>query len=195
MDARLIDRALEILESEGLEHLSLRHIARREGVSHGAPLRHFSSLADLLAEVAARGFRKLSAAIEAGSQSVPTGAGPLARLRAAGHADVEVAVANPDLFALMFRPGDFDPANERFRRESRRAFELLERHVRDAQEAGFHPERDTRVLAGCIWSCTHGLASLWAQGALPSAVSGVRFDDALDTTLDLMLQRAPGENP
>jgi len=192
LDGRLIDRALEILEREGLDRLSLRRIARREGVSHGAPLRHFRSLADLLSEVAARGFRRLSGAIESASSLLPTGAGAQARLRAAGQAYVETAVANRDLFALMFRPGDFDPANPRFQAESRRSFELLVRHVRDAQEAGFEPERDTRLLAGCVWAAAHGLATLWAQGALPNAVPEASLDDALATTLDLMLSRPEG---
>ena len=53
---RLVRTTLDLLSEQGLEGLSLRSIARRAGVSHGAPLRHFASLADLLSEVAAHGF-------------------------------------------------------------------------------------------------------------------------------------------
>jgi hypothetical protein len=45
--------------------VSLREIARRAGVSHGAPLRHCLSLANLLAHVSAEGLRRLSDAMAA----------------------------------------------------------------------------------------------------------------------------------
>jgi hypothetical protein len=48
-------------------------------VSHDAPLRHFPSLANLLAHVSAEGFRRLSDAVAAGAAS-----GPTARDRLAG---------------------------------------------------------------------------------------------------------------
>jgi AcrR family transcriptional regulator len=101
---RLVRTSLDLIAAEGLEGMSLRNIARRAGVSHGAPLRHFASLADLLAEVAAHGFRTLSEAIEKSGAQLAPGVGPLARLRAGSRAYVECAVANPALFALMFRP-------------------------------------------------------------------------------------------
>ena len=50
----LIATARRLLDDDGLEPLTLREIARRGGLSHGAPLRHFPSLATLLAAVAIR---------------------------------------------------------------------------------------------------------------------------------------------
>src|SRR5262245_19918622 len=97
---RLIQTALELLVEQGLAAMTLRNIARAAGVSHGAPLRHFTSLADLLAEVAAHGFRTLSESIEKSAAQLAPGVGPLARLRAGSRAYVECAVANPSLFAL-----------------------------------------------------------------------------------------------
>ena len=67
LDERLVEVALELIDREGLEKVTLRRIARRAAVSHSAPLRHFASLADLLAVVAARGFAQLSEAIEKSS--------------------------------------------------------------------------------------------------------------------------------
>ena len=40
-----------------IDDVSLREIARRAGVSHAAPKHHFASMADLLGEIAARGFQ------------------------------------------------------------------------------------------------------------------------------------------
>ncbi len=187
LEGHLIEVALDLLEREGLESLSLRQIARRAGVSHSAPLRHFRSFADLLAAVAARGFALLSEAVEKAGASSPLGAGPIARLEAAGRAYVEVAVAQPGLFALMFRPDELDPANVDFQHESRAAFEHLVRHVRAAQDAGWQPTAETRLLAGSIWCAVHGLATLWSQGAFRGAVPEASLEDAVSTTLKLIL--------
>jgi AcrR family transcriptional regulator len=156
-------------------------------VSHGAPLRHFASLADLLSDVAARGFRGLRDAVERSADGLPAGAGALPRLAAAGRAYVECAVENPGLFALMFRPDALDAANARLRRDSEDAFGQLLRLVRAAQDAGWYGDRDTRLLAGAVWSAVHGLATLWVQGALASPLRPAALDDALATTLDLVL--------
>ncbi len=137
--------------------------------------------------MAARGFRQLSEAVEKSSSQLAPGVGPVARLAAAGRAYVESAVANPGLFALMFRPENLDVENESFRRHASEAFEQVVRHVRAAQDAGWQPGRDTRLLAGCVWSAVHGLATLWAQGALAGPVPDATLDDALATTLELVL--------
>jgi AcrR family transcriptional regulator len=184
---RLVDEAWELVAEEGLEGLTLRRIARRAGVTHGAPLRHYASLAALLAEVAARGFRALHEQVEAAQAALPPGAGPAARLAASGRAYVRCAVTNPGVFELMFRPELLDPAHPELARASRAAFEQLVRAVRAAQDAGFEPERETRRLAGSVWAAVHGLAQLWVQGAYAAAVPGTRLEDALATTLDLVL--------
>ena len=184
---RLVDVAVRLAAREGVEALTLRRIARRAGVSHGAPLRHFASLADLLSGVAARGFRLLRETIERSADGLPAGAGALPRLAAAGRAYVGCAIENPGLFALMFRPEALDAANARLRRDSQDAFEQLLRLVRAAQDAGWYEDRDTRLLAGAVWSAVHGLATLWAQGALASPLPRASLDDALATTLELLL--------
>jgi AcrR family transcriptional regulator len=191
LELRLLDVTTELLAAQGLEGLSLRRIARRAGVSHGAPLRHYPSLSALLSEVAARGFHLLSEAVEKAAAQLAPGAGPLARLAAAGRGYVELAVANPGLFALMFRPEALDAQNPQLARASEESFEQLVRHVRAVQDAGWHPERDTRVLAGCVWASVHGLATLWADGALAGATRA-SLDDLIDTSLLLAFGDQPG---
>jgi AcrR family transcriptional regulator len=194
LDERLVEVALKLLESEDVESLTLRRVAREAGVSHGAPLRHFSGLADLRAEVAARGFRILSDAIDQASRSLPAGTGATTRLRAAGVAYVEAAIARPALFALMFRPDLLDDANPRLRIESAEAFERLVRLVETVQDAGFEPDSDPRTVAAAIWASVHGLASLWSQGVLSRVVPSGRLEDALDISLRLLVDSPnPGE--
>gem|GEM_PF-777388 len=181
---RLVAVALELLAEEGIEALTLRSVARRAGVSHGAPARHFGGLSDLRAEVAATGFRMLSEAIEKSDAAIPPAeAGSIGRLKAAGRAYVQCALANPGLFALMFRTGDLDSQNESLARDSGAAFERLLDAVRGAQAEGWRSGSDARSLAGWIWSCVHGLATLWAGGAYQGAIPDVSLDEALETIL------------
>lgn len=190
---RLVQEALELLAREGLEGLSLRKLARRTGVSHNAPLRHFRSFKDLCSEVAARGFALLSEAMRKAHDVLPPGAGPRARLAASGRAYVHAAVENPALFALMFRMDDLDSENMHFQRESAAAFERLVGQIRAAQDNGWRSEHDSRLLAGAAWASFHGLASLWSQQAFVGPVPGATLDDALATTLDLVLSDPEGE--
>lgn len=191
---RLVQVALELLAEEGIEALTLRSLARRAGVSHAAPARHFRSLSDLRAEVAATGFRLLSEAIERSDTALLRDGGPMPRLAAAGRAYVECALANPGLFALMFRTGDLDPDNESLMRDSRAAFERLLEHVRRAQAAGWRAERDSSLLAGSMWASVHGLATLWAEGAYQGAIPRASLDDALTTALELTVDTRQGES-
>jgi AcrR family transcriptional regulator len=193
LDQRLVEIALDLLAAEGASALTLRRLAREAGVSHGAPLRHFPSLSALRAEVAARGFALLAAAVDEASTALPPGAGALSRLAAAGRAYVETAVGNPSLFALMFRPEELAIGNPAFVRESTTAFDHLLRHVRAAQDTGWHPDRDTRALAGSVWAGVHGFASLWAQGAFLGPVPNASFEDALVTTLEVLLGAPLGD--
>ncbi len=181
---RLVLVTLELLEEEGLEGLSQRRVARRAGVSHAAPLRHFPSFAALLSEVASRGFRGLEEAVGKAAAQLPPGSHPLARLAAGARAYVDEAVAKPGLFALMFRPELLQSDHPGLQRDGSAAFEQLVGHVRAAQDAGFHADRDTRVLAGALWSLVHGIATLSSQGALEPP-TGASLETVLETALSL----------
>jgi len=189
---RLVEVTLDLLEERGLEGLTLRQIARKAGVSHGAPLRHFRSLSDLRAEVAGHGFKLLSEAMAAAGNELAPGAGPLARLRAGAGAYVECGVAHPALFALMFRPELLDLSNRYFGEQGPGTFESVVHQVRAAQDGGWHPEGDTRELAGAIWAAVHGLATLWAQGAFHGVVPDASLEGAVTTLLDFVTSESPG---
>src|SRR6187551_164788 len=55
----LLEAARLILEEESLAALTLRAVARRAGVSHAAPYRHFPNHEALLVELAIEGFDEL----------------------------------------------------------------------------------------------------------------------------------------
>ena len=87
--------ARAILDEAGPDGVGLGETARRVGVSAMAASRHFANTEDLLASVAAEGFRELAAAIE-------TGAIESDRLGGVGLAYFDFALQKRDLFRLMF---------------------------------------------------------------------------------------------
>ena len=177
----LVATARRLLDAEGLEPLTLREIARRGGLSHGAPLRHFPSLATLLSAVAAQGFRELMASVETAVGETPSAASPVERLAAAGRGYVRFALGSPGVFALMFRPERLDPSDAGYREAGTAAFDQLRQLVSAAQASGFLPDVSTTHLAAVVWASVHGLAQLWLQGALQGA-----GEHELEPTLDVM---------
>jgi AcrR family transcriptional regulator len=175
---RLLVAARAVVERDGLEGLTLRAIAREAGVSHGAPLRHFPTLAALLAAVAAEGFTGLMASVEAALAGVE---GPRERIAAAGRGYVRFALAEPGVYAVMFRPELTDTADPAYATAGAASFEQLAVLAAAAQAAGWHPEVPRDHLAAVLWANVHGLADLWSHGALPSVVG----PDALDALVDL----------
>ena len=97
LPAALLAAARQILDEDGMHAVGLRETARRVGVSATAAYRHFMSKEDLLASLAAEGFRELAAAMQSGTK----GTTPLTR---AGLAYVDFANRNRGLFRLMFGP-------------------------------------------------------------------------------------------
>src|ERR1700760_4737977 len=59
----LLEAARNILEEESLSALTLRAVARKAGVSHAAPYRHFPNHEALLVELSIEGFDELREAL------------------------------------------------------------------------------------------------------------------------------------
>ncbi|MGD3110816.1 TetR/AcrR family transcriptional regulator, partial [Streptomyces sp. YGL11-2] len=65
---RLIDVGVDLVTTDGPAALGLREIARRAGVSHGAPRRYFPTHRALLSAIARRGFAELGERIADGAR-------------------------------------------------------------------------------------------------------------------------------
>src|SRR6476646_12233511 len=182
---RLVDTARAYLDAEGIDGIGLREIARRAGVSHGAPLRHFPTLGALLAAVAADGFRDLYASVDGAVRGVDGGA--LDRLRAAAHGYVDFARTNPGVFALMFRADLCDVGDADYLTTGGIAFGQLVGLVADAQAAGLRPDAPASELAGVVWATVHGLASLHLHGALEPTTGQPDLDVLVDLATSLLI--------
>jgi AcrR family transcriptional regulator len=95
---RCVRAAHAIIDAEGVEALSLREVARRLGVSHQAPYKHFASRDHLLAEVVRRAFEAFARHLDAR----PAGATADEDLAAMGRAYLAYAHTHPLQYRLMF---------------------------------------------------------------------------------------------
>lgn len=193
---RLLQSAREVVAADGLEGLTLRAIARHAGVSHGAPLRHFPTLAALLAALAAEGFTLLMAMIDdalaaADARAAARGETVSARQRVAvaGRAYVRFALADPGVYAVMFRQERIDISAPEYQEQGFAAFHQLVDLVVAAQADGWRPEERPEELAAVVWANVHGLAELAIHGALAGVVGpdAAHRLPALSTTLALGL--------
>src|SRR5688500_18161786 len=99
--ARLIKVGVELVTREGTQALSLREIARRAGVSHGAPRRYIPTHLELLSAIAREGFAALGAEV---ARALGDGqADPRAQSTTLGRAYLGFALANRGMYELMFR--------------------------------------------------------------------------------------------
>lgn len=97
----LIAAALQRLEDDGQEAISLRELSRDVGVNHRAIYRHFPDRLSLMARVAEEGWRLLGATMRSAATSQKPGTRSLV---AAGVALFVFARNRPNLFALMGGP-------------------------------------------------------------------------------------------
>ncbi len=152
----LLEAAEAVLAERGAQALTLRDVARRAGVSHGAPYHHFASLTDLLAAVAQRGFETLGDAM-AEAVAVPD---TRERLLRVAQAYVACARAQPERFRLMFGPllasKDQHPA---LKMSAERSFGFV------LAAAVAHDKKHGADLAVAGWSLAHGLSHLLIDGA------------------------------
>jgi AcrR family transcriptional regulator len=159
----MIAAAAAALAEAGAEHISLRDVARRVGVSHAAPAHHFGDKAGMLTAVAVQGFELFTGYLSA----AVNGAGsPLDALPTNGRAYLEFSDLYPGHFEIMFRPALLDTSDPAYQSAGDKAFQLLYDLVAACQRHGWHPGADTTQLAASTWALFHGLALLRRQGSL-----------------------------
>jgi AcrR family transcriptional regulator len=180
---RLIDVGVDLVTAEGVHALTLREIARRAGVSHGAPRRYFPTHLELLSAIARRGFTELAAR---GSRAVedlgPGTAGPREQIAVLGRVYLDFALANRGMHELMFRHDLLESNKLGLREASLPVFALLVDLVGRAR-----PDADARLVAGALLANLYGIAQLWAWGSLQLTTGADDFAPLLRTALDAHL--------
>jgi len=161
----LLDEALRTIQTQGVEHLTLRTVGARLGVSRSALYRHFADKQSLLATVGKEGFRKLRQALADAWEE--NGHGRIG-FDAMHRAYVQFAVAHPSHYRVMFG-GFIESAakDDHFISEARGAFQVLVNALVEQQNAGDIRRDDPVLMARFVWALVHGTALLFIDGQLP----------------------------
>lgn len=164
LKAAVVDEAFAVIADEGLEKLSLREIARRLGVSHQAPYKHFPSRDHILAAVVARCFARFAETLEDRAKAED----PFADLGNMGLAYLDFAESEPLAYRLMFNtPLPDGVTHPDMLARAEYAFDLLYARLetlplRDPEHLIADPIKHDAMF---IWSALHGLASLMQSDA------------------------------
>jgi AcrR family transcriptional regulator len=168
----LVTEGRQLLMDEGPQAVTLRGLAKRAGVSHSAPLRHFADRDALLDAIAAQGFDELTAALSAAEHH----AALHTRLSTYAHAHVHFALDNGPMMELMFSGvlrAQNSPAAEAASRFFAQGTAMLGENARG--RLGPLPY----LLAGTL----EGISSLASTGRLARD----QVDEVTDAAVQLML--------
>jgi AcrR family transcriptional regulator len=160
--AELVRVAGDLLDQAGKGTLTLREAARRAGVSHSAPYRHFADREALLADVVAQGFTQLAAELR---EVASAGGAEVAR------AYLRFALAHPRRYRLMFAAEDSPKRRTDLADRSDAILRVLADSIPDVGGA-----EHARRAGIASWGLLHGLAGLLLEGYLGSLAPSA--DDA-----------------
>jgi AcrR family transcriptional regulator len=159
---QLVDGGMRILERDGISALSARKLAAETGTSTMAVYTHFGGMTDVIDAIASEAFVRFTRALT----EVEETADPVADFFVMGMRYREFALANPQRYQLMF--GSSVGSLNRYHADltvtgnaSQRAdfavsFDALLTAVRRMIEAGRIRDDGESVIAGRLWSITHG---------------------------------------
>ncbi|PZM15772.1 TetR/AcrR family transcriptional regulator [Rhizobium tubonense] len=192
----IVEAALDVLSESQSTEFSLRELARRAGVSHNAPYKHFADKRELLAAVSAVGFEQLARRMAEATKELDD---PRKRLAAMARAYVCGGVNNPALYRLMFggylAGQDGRPVIERTAAYNMKA--LIVDAISDGALGRQIPddESNIRTMDGAIlvfWSQMHGLTLLLVDRLVgPGDKTAELTESVLQGMLDGLVNSIP----
>jgi len=158
----ILDAASELFVNEGYEHVSMRRIAEKIEYSPTTIYLYFKDKAELLEQVCAETFSRLSR-ILAGLDELP--GDPAARLKRGLVAYIKFGLENPHHYRATFMtpiPEGFD--EEKYKQPDSpgmQTFDFLRRRVFDCIAAEkFKKNADAELISQTLWAGVHGLTAL-----------------------------------
>ena len=159
----LLDAALGLVSSHGVQGFTLREAARAANVSHNAPYRHFPSRVHLLIELAIEGQVHLLNSLKA---AVARTADHRERIVRVGIAYMEFAIAHTAHFRVMFSNDVARNRTEDLTAAQRATFQFFEKELLACEQSGLIRKGAVPQHALVGWSALHGAAMLVLDGVL-----------------------------
>ena len=153
----ILDAAEETLAEKSLDAVSMRELARKAGVSSGAPYHHFGDRVGLVGALCQRGFSRLHDVLIRGHDREG--------MRGMVKEYLSFAQENQALYQLMFSPEatESDLA-EALTPYASPVFLLLEEVIKEGKNV--KPKRRDNLTPVSVWCFMHGLATLSAASPL-----------------------------
>ncbi len=177
----LLTAALQALELESMDRLSLRGLTKTLGVTPAAVYGHFADKTELLIELRTRGFRQLSELMREASEALPVEHSTEDRVRSYARAYMDFAVNNPNLFDILF---NWTPDLARITPECVEEGCCAEAMLRLAliellREQGHELNDYQAALAAfSTWSLVHGISTLVKSGSVEGAIYCEHWPDS-----------------
>jgi AcrR family transcriptional regulator len=185
LKSAVLTAAEKILETEGVDALTLRAVSRMVGVSHTAPKNHFGDLEGLLSELAAVGYRRFGAALSGAIERASDG--PRQQLKAMGLAYVAFARKYPGLFMLMYRSDRLDMNSPSLRGAIEDTRQSLKNATASIAPASPLPPLQLAARATASWALVHGFAMLLLDGRLRHTLASLPGQPDANTLLEAVL--------
>jgi AcrR family transcriptional regulator len=190
--AAILSAARDLARREGWDAVTMRRLADEIEYSANFAYRYFAGRDDILLALVRDGFARLREAMAtAGQQPIPASAGTAsaaeAAVRRAGHAYLDFALTEPDLYQLMYSLGGVRVQTADTWNEGQAVGDVLAGLLAAAgdRQPGQH------VLQ--LWATAHGLIALRVVGRVdvdPAALHAL-LDDALTDCLARALPTPP----
>jgi AcrR family transcriptional regulator len=155
----LLDAAMTVISEIGPQGLTIREVARRAGVSHAAPYRHFKDKDELILSAVEQGFELMQHTMNAEKEAAADD--PVSQFAASGLAYVNFALEHPAYYRVMFS-GDLlsSTGHVSLQHTSREALQAMVSDIAQCQQLGIVRAGDPVTQALSIWSTIHGFVSL-----------------------------------
>ena len=149
---------MQFIEKNGVDKLSIREVAKKAGVTHQAPYRHFKDREALIAALAQDGFEKMFLEL---ASSIEKEKDPFIKMFQLSESYLTWAFHHPDHFRLMFSPSvpDYEYSKE-LELAANHILELVLAIVVENQIAKNIKKSDTRSIARQLWAAVHGTTLL-----------------------------------
>lgn len=179
----LLHGALEILDEQGIEAVTIRAVAQRAGVGHSAPANHFKDKKALLTQVATDIFIELGSTI-----SNAISVNPLEKteqFHALTAAVYAYAWSHPNRYRLLWRRDCIDHDHLDYKKAGDAIYNQLKTVMEhETNTAGLGAE--TGVIA--LWSVVHGYVCLRLDGILINGVDEITGKPRERAIIDALLE-------
>jgi AcrR family transcriptional regulator len=184
--ADLLRVGLEILRDEGPHTLTIRGLARRLNVSHGAPATYFPTREALLVALVIEAIKRLRVAL---TNSIDGTSSPQDQLRQLGTAYVRFGLEDRGSYAAIMLSGL--PADAELTRIRAETFGITTRAVERVLQGRKPPQPNPEEVAAVLWSAVHGLCSLLIAGHIGSLLDETAQEQTVARLSEALLSRFP----